>query len=59
MHETFLDLLKDRSHWEFELLVGLVEMIFVDLLIFGMLWPLVRKHFKHHLDRDQHEQIQN
>lgn len=51
--ETFSDLLRDPAHWEFELLVGFVEMIIFDVLIFGVLW----KHIRHHLDRDNRESL--
>jgi hypothetical protein len=34
LQETFTTLLKDPSHWEFELLVGLIETFFLDI-VFG------------------------
>ena len=48
MHETFTTLLKDPAHWEFELFL----MLLFDVLIAGLCWPFVRKHWRHHLDRD-------
>lgn len=47
-HETFWSLLRDPAHWEFEILL-----IFIfDLLLAGLLWPIFRKHWKHHNKRD-------
>ena len=51
--ETFRSLLHDRAHWEFELFVGLVEMIVFDVLIGALAWPFVKKHWKHHVDSDR------
>ena len=52
-HETFWSLLQDPAHWEFEILL-----IFVfDLILAGILWPFVRKHWKHHKDRDKRDGI--
>lgn len=51
INETFSDLLRDPAHWEFELLVGFIEMIIFDFLILGVAW----KHIKHHLDRDKRD----
>jgi hypothetical protein len=53
MIETFGSLLRDRAHWEFELLVGFLEMLVFDGIIFGLFWPFIRKHWQHHIDRDQ------
>jgi hypothetical protein len=41
--ETFMSLLHDKAHWEFELF----------LILCGLLWPFVRKHWKHHIARDK------
>lgn len=49
MHETFWTLLRDSAHWEFELFL----MLLFDGVIFGICWPFLRKHWKHHIDRDR------
>jgi hypothetical protein len=46
--ETFMSLLRDRAHWEFELFL----MALFDGLIGALLWPFVRKHWRHHVWRD-------
>lgn len=51
--ETFWTLLHDSAHWEFELFVTLV----FDLIVGGMCWPYVKRHWKHHVDRDIKEGI--
>jgi hypothetical protein len=51
MHETFLSLLRDPAHWEFELFL----MVVFDGLIGAVLWPWLRKHWVHHTDRDKRE----
>lgn len=53
--ETFWTLLHDKGHWEFELFVGFVEMLVFDVLVGLLLWPFIKKHWKHHIDRDKHE----
>lgn len=55
MYETFSGLLRDSAHWEFELLVGFLEMLVFDGLVIGLCWPFIRKHWQHHLDRDREE----
>jgi len=57
MHETFWSLLHDSAHWEFELLVGFIEMVVFDGLVLGLCWPFIQKHMKHHFDRDKREGI--
>jgi hypothetical protein len=52
-HETFLSLLKDSAHWEFEIFL----MILFDGVIGAVLWgmilrPLWNKWFKHHKEDD-------
>ena len=49
--ETFTSLLRDRAHWEFELFL----MLLFDGLIFGLLFPFVRVHWRHHLARDRQD----
>lgn len=51
--ETFWFLLHDRAHWEFEMFL----MIVFDGIVGALLWPLIRRHWKHHLDRDRAEGI--
>jgi len=48
-HETFLDLVKDLPHWEFEILVSFCFMGFEGLLF----WPLIRMWRKHHKKDDK------
>ena len=52
-HETFRTLLLDRAHWEFEIFVTLV----FDGFVLGLLWPFIREHWHHHLNRDSRDQI--
>ena len=51
MTETFWTLLRDPAHWEFEMFL----MLLFDGLIFGLLFPFVRVHWRHHIDRDKRE----
>jgi hypothetical protein len=51
MHETFGSLLRDRAHWEFEIFLQVV----FDGLIVGLLWPVLYKHWRHHIVRDERE----
>ena len=53
--ETFRSLLQYRAHWEFELFVGFIEMVVFDVVIGAILWPLVRKHWQHHITREKRE----
>jgi hypothetical protein len=50
-HETFMTLLRDPAHWEFEIFLILL----VDGLLLGLIWPFARKHIAHHLERDRKE----
>ncbi len=50
-HETFWTLLHNAAHWEFEIFL----MILFDLIIGGLAWPFLKKHLKHHLERDKKE----
>jgi hypothetical protein len=47
--ETFWTLLRDKAHWEFEIFL----MVLFDLVLIGIVWPFVKKHWKHHIDRDK------
>lgn len=49
--DTFWTLLHDRAHWEFELFLMLV----FDIILGGITWPFLKKHFEHHLARDKRE----
>ena len=51
--ETFWTLLRDAAHWEFEIFVTLV----FDGLVLGLLWPFIRRHWNHHLNRDARDKI--
>ncbi len=51
--DTFWSLLQDPAHWEFEIFL----IILFDLILAGLLWPFVRKHWKHHQDRDKRDGI--
>jgi len=50
--ETFWTLLHNGAHWQFELFVGLVETLVIDVFIGLLAWPWIKKHWKHHKDRD-------
>ena len=47
-HETFWTLLKDPAHWQFELFL----IFLFDVLIGALIWPWIRKWFKHHQEDD-------
>ena len=49
--ETFWTLLHDPAHWLFEIFL----MVLFDGFIAGLMWPLVRKHWRHHIERDKQE----
>ena len=49
--ETFWTLLRNAAHWEFEIFL----MILFDLIIGGIAWPFVKKHWKHHVEHDRME----
>ena len=50
--ESFFTLLADPAHWEFEIFL----MVLFDGLIIGALFPFVRKHWQHHIARDNRDQ---
>jgi hypothetical protein len=54
--ETFLTLLRDKSHWEFELVVSLVFLC-AEIAVSSIFWPFVRRHWRHHLERDNHDNL--
>jgi hypothetical protein len=47
--ETFLDLLKNAAHWEFELFL----IVLFDLLIGVLVWPWIKRSILHHKSDDQ------
>lgn len=55
MTETFGDLLANAAHWEFEIFL----MLLFDGLIIGVGWKFVRKHWAHHIARDERETVQD
>ncbi len=48
-HETFFTLLKDPSHWEFEIFL----MVIFDGLIGFLVWPRISKFLTHHKTDDE------
>ena len=46
--ETFWTLLRDLPHWEFELFLIFLFDVIIGLLI----WPQMKKWFKHHKEDD-------
>lgn len=49
--ETFWSLLHNAAHWEFELFL----MAVFDGVLGGLLFPFVKRHWVHHIDRDKRE----
>lgn len=47
-HETFWTLLKDLSHWEFELFISVIFMA-IEGLVF---WPIINRWREHHREDD-------
>jgi hypothetical protein len=48
-HETFLTLLKDPAHWEFEIFLILIFDVILGILI----WPRISKFLLHHKSDDE------
>ncbi|MBI1974468.1 MAG: hypothetical protein HYS51_01260 [Candidatus Zambryskibacteria bacterium] len=48
--ETFWTLVRDVAHWEFEIFL----IIIFDVIIGILIWPRIRKLFKHH-EEDDHK----
>ena len=51
--ETFWTLLHNAAQWEFEIFLMLV----FDGVIGALAWPFIKKHWKHHIERDEKENI--
>ena len=47
--ETFLTLLIDKAHWQFEIFL----IILFDVLIGLLIWPWIRKFIIHHKSDDE------
>lgn len=45
--ETFGELFRDPAHWQFELLVGGIEFLVMDILIGALVWPIIKRHIHH------------
>jgi hypothetical protein len=55
MNETFIELLQSPGHWAFEIFLMLV----FDGIVLGLLWPTLKKHWRHHLDHDRRDWAMN
>ena len=51
--ETFMSLLHDPAHWGFELFL----MLIFDVIIGGLAWPFIKRHWNHHVERDEREGV--
>ncbi len=51
--ESFLDLLKDPAHWEFEIFLILI----FDVLLGAIIWPFARGGLRHH--KSDHERLED
>ena len=51
IHETFWTLLRDAAHWQFEIFLTLLT----EAVTAGIGWLIVRKHWRHHIARDQRD----
>jgi hypothetical protein len=49
MHETFLTLLKDPAHWEFEIFL----IVLFDGLLGLIIWPKIKNFMKHYQSDDK------
>jgi len=47
--ETFWTLLTDTAHWQFEVFL----IILFDVIIGMLIWPWLRRFFKHHEEDDK------
>jgi len=48
-NETFWTLITDSAHWEFEVFL----IILFDIIIGALIWPRVKRFFKHHKSDDE------
>lgn len=53
--ETFWTLLHDSAHWEFEIFLMVIFDGVIGYLGFKLFWPFIKKHWKHHVERDERE----
>ncbi len=53
--ETFWTLLHDAAHWEFEIFLMVVFDGIIGYLGFKLFWSFIKKHWNHHLERDERE----
>ena len=51
--ETFVGLLKNPAYWEFELFLMFLQDVVLGFLILSV----VRRHWRHHIDRDRRENL--
>jgi len=51
--ETFWTLLHDAAHWEFEIFL----MLLFDGLLGCIIWPFIRRHWSHHIRRDEKDGV--
>ncbi len=51
--ETFLELVRDPAHWEFEILLIIIFDVIVGLII----WPFIQKALVHH--KSDHERLED
>lgn len=50
--ETLWELLTDPNHWVLEVVI----MVVFDGLVGALLWPFIKRHWKHHLYHDEQHQ---
>lgn len=59
LQETFSSLLHDKAHWQFELFVGLIETIVIDVVFGFIIWGLILKPYwkrrKREIIREEHK----
>ena len=54
--ETFDALVHDKAHWQFELVVGAVESLVIDVVIVALIWgQFIKPHIHKDIDtQDKH-----
>lgn len=45
--ETFVELLKNPGHWEFEIFTTIVQ----DVVLLGLAWPAIKRAVRRHDER--------